>query len=124
MRFLKYKIAILGDMLELGGESENEHKRIGEKSALASDVLITVGSRAKGIAEGALKQGLSKENIFQFDNSKIAKEFIKAMVETGDAILIKGSQGIRMERIVEFIMSEPERKKELLVRQDAEWAKR
>ena len=65
-----------------------------------------------------------KAGIFEFLNSREAGEKLLQFVRPGDFILIKGSQGMRMERIVEKIMAEPERKPQLLVRQDPEWLAR
>ena len=118
------KIALLGDMLELGKKSEEAHKAIGERAGVSCDILVTVGMRARKIAEGALNAGLSEKNIFQFEDSRKAGKFTEEIMHEGDAVLVKGSQSMRMERAVEEIMAEPERKTELLVRQDEEWGRR
>lgn len=115
------KIAVLGDMLELGRYSIEEHKRVGRQAAECADVLITVGVRARSIAEGALEAGMSEKNIIQYEESGIAAKEIEVMIKPGDLILIKGSQGRRMERIVEEIMKEPEAAEKLLVRQSQAW---
>jgi len=118
------KIAILGDMLELGKFSIEEHKRLGKKLAKICDLLITVGLRGKFFAEGALKVKMGKRKIVSFETSVEAGDFIKQKIEKGDLVLVKGSQGVRMEKVVKEIMLEPERAKELLVRQDEEWERR
>jgi UDP-N-acetylmuramoyl-tripeptide--D-alanyl-D-alanine ligase len=64
---------------------------------------------------------MPKDNIFTFETSDMAKKKVQELTEEGDLILIKGSQGMRMERIVEEIIAEPQRKKELLVRQSQKW---
>ncbi|MFA5931944.1 MAG: UDP-N-acetylmuramoyl-tripeptide--D-alanyl-D-alanine ligase [Candidatus Paceibacterota bacterium] len=119
------KIAILGDMLELGKHTLEAHKNIGKiaKENLIghTDVLIVVGPRAKSIKDGALEFGMNKENIFEFLDSNEAGNFIKTFVEKNDVVLVKGSQGIRMERVVENILLDQKNKKTLLVRQDEEW---
>jgi UDP-N-acetylmuramoyl-tripeptide--D-alanyl-D-alanine ligase len=115
------KIAILGDMLELGRHTEEAHKEIGKLSAKICDIIVTVGVRARFIAEGALNQAFPEKNIFQFEDSRKAGKFIEQLSGAGDIILVKGSQGVRMERAVEEIMAHPENKTKLLVRQDAEW---
>jgi UDP-N-acetylmuramoyl-tripeptide--D-alanyl-D-alanine ligase len=117
----KRKIAVLGDMLELGRFSIDEHKKAGEHAGKFVDILITVGVRARSIAEGALNQEMDEANIFQFDDSEEAGMFLQNMIKPGDIILVKGSQGVRCERVVEEIMAHPEDKEKLLVRQDAEW---
>jgi len=122
LKKIKRKIAALGDMLELGKYSIEEHRKAGSKVAGVADLLVTVGVRSRFIAEGALSAGMKAENVFQLDTSKEAGEFLKNKIEVGDVLLVKGSQsGIRMERTVEAIMAHPENKEELLVRQDKEW---
>jgi len=116
----KRKIAVLGDMLELGKYAVQAHQMIGDLTDGFVDVLICVGARAKFIADSAGNQML-KENIFTFDTADMAKKKVQELIREGDLILIKGSQGMRMERIVEEIMAEPLRKNELLVRQSKKW---
>lgn len=118
------KIAVLGDMLELGKHSVAEHKKLGSRAAAIADVLVTVGLRARGIAEGALDAGLNEGKIFQFDEAREAGAFLENILAPGDVVLVKGSQGVRMERFVEEVMAHPEDKEKLLVRQDLEWRKR
>ncbi|OGY66370.1 MAG: hypothetical protein A3I89_00920 [Candidatus Harrisonbacteria bacterium RIFCSPLOWO2_02_FULL_41_11] len=121
------KLVILGDMLELGKYTEKAHREIGNLAGSIADILVTVGARAKFIADSASNQMLAR-NIYSFETSDMAKEKVLELVEdlsvgeTGeDLILVKGSQGMRMEKIVEKIMAEPRQKKELLVRQNKKW---
>ena len=114
------RVAVLGDMLELGKYTIKAHQDVGNLAGSFVDLLICVGSRAKFIADSAFNQ-MSKENIYRFDTSDEAKLKIKELIKEGDLILVKGSQGMRMEKIVEEIMAEPEKKKELLVRQSKKW---
>lgn len=118
------KIAVLGDMLELGKYSHDEHKKAGAHSALCADILMTVGPRAQAIVEGAHEAGMKKKSILQFKDAGTAGEYLQKVIATGDIILVKGSQSMRMERTVEAIMAHPENKAKLLVRQDEEWKKR
>lgn len=118
------RIAVLGDMLDLGRYTQEAHKKVGEYAAKNAAVLVTVGMRARYIAEGALDAGMSEKNIYQFEESRKAGKFVEGIMEKGDIVLVKGSQGMRMERAVEEIMLHPEDKQKLLVRQDAEWLKR
>ncbi|MBI4059526.1 UDP-N-acetylmuramoyl-tripeptide--D-alanyl-D-alanine ligase [Candidatus Giovannonibacteria bacterium] len=120
----KRKVAVLGDMLELGKHTITEHRRIGELAANKIDLLITVGIRAKFFAEGATKAGFKKKQVLSFGDSPGAARELEKIIEKGDLILIKGSQGMRMEKITEAIMSEPERAPELLCRQDEAWGNR
>ncbi len=117
----KRSIAVLGDMLELGKYSIDEHKKCGVKTKEVVDVLITVGVRAKFFIEGAMSVGMKEKQIHQFDTSIEAGKFLQSFIKEGDTVLVKGSQGMRMERAVEQIMMCPEEKERLLVRQDKEW---
>lgn len=117
-------VAVLGDMLELGKFSSEMHRRAGEEVAKATDVLIAVGLRSQVIADTAERSGLPRKSIYEFENSTDAARFLDAFVKEGDCVLIKGSQSMRMERIVEEIMAHPEDKEKLLVRQDEAWLKR
>ncbi len=112
------KIAILGDMLELGKHTEESHKNIGKFAQENADILISVGLRAKFIKLGAIEMGMKEENTFEFLNAQEVGEFLKDFIQKNDLILIKGSQGMK---IVEFILLDQENKKNLLVRQDTEW---
>jgi UDP-N-acetylmuramoyl-tripeptide--D-alanyl-D-alanine ligase len=118
------KIAVLGDMLELGKYTTEEHKKIGKLAGSVCDILLVVGLRAKSMVEGALIGGLSEKNIIEFKESKKAGKYLETIVEEGDIILVKGSQSMRMERVVEEIMAHPESKSWLLVRQEKEWLER
>lgn len=114
------KIAVLGDMLELGKYSIQAHQEIGNLAGNFVDLLVCVGAKAKFIADSAGSQ-MPKDKIFNFDVSTDARQKVQELIEEGDLVLIKGSQGMRMEKIVEEIMAEPERKSELLVRQSKSW---
>jgi UDP-N-acetylmuramoyl-tripeptide--D-alanyl-D-alanine ligase len=132
------KIAILGDMLELGRHTFPAHKNIGrvarENLKGEKDMLIVVGQRAKAIKEGAMVPdvGIPQSgsptsgtlNILEFLDSNEAGDFLKTFVQKGDIILVKGSQGMRMERVVGAILLDQQNKNKLLVRQDSEWLKK
>jgi len=83
-----------------------------------------VGELAKDIALGARSAGLSEDRILHFDDSTAAAEALSDLPRAGDAILVKGSQSVRMERVSKVLLSEPARAKELLVRQEEEWERR
>ncbi len=112
------KIAVLGDMLELGEYTIPAHQNIGVIVASCADILVCVGSWAKSIAEASK---MAKDRIFTFNTSDDAKFKIRDLIRERDVILVKGSQDMRMEKIVAEIMAEPQRKKELLVRQSEHW---
>lgn len=116
------KIAVLGSMLELGSFTEQGHLDVGvEVVKQGIDILITVGDLGAIIGQGAQKAGLKEEYIFNFDYSPEAGRFLQDRMKQGDLILIKGSQGARMEKIVKEVMAEPERASQLLVRQGHGW---
>jgi UDP-N-acetylmuramoyl-tripeptide--D-alanyl-D-alanine ligase len=95
------KIVVLGDMLELGKDSEVYHRQAGETVVkFGYDILVTVGKLSRNLAKAALASGMSKEHVFSFDNPDEAAENLWPLLEQGDLILIKGSRGIKMEKIV------------------------
>ncbi len=115
------KIAVLGDMLELGKYTEDEHKKLGNQAGVVVDLLLAVGPRAKYIVEGALGVGMSEKNIIEFDDARMAGKYLEGVIGEGDIILAKGSQSMRVERVVEEIMAHPEDATRLIVRQEDEW---
>lgn len=115
------RIAVLGDMLELGSYSIQAHADIGKIAAEEVDTLITVGIRSHEIATAALKAGMKESNIEECATSQEAGKVLEGMLQEGDIALIKGSQSMRMEWAVEEVMAHPEDKEMLLVRQDKAW---
>ena len=109
------KIAVLGDMLELGSYTEKGHRKVGDKVAHVCDFLVVVGSRAKFISDRARKNGMSDNNIFEFDTAYEAKMLVQNKIEPQDVILVKGSRAMKMEKIVKEIMAHPEKADEVLV---------
>jgi UDP-N-acetylmuramoyl-tripeptide--D-alanyl-D-alanine ligase len=98
----KRKIAVLGDMLELGPEEISFHRRAGKHVVDNRwDMLIAIGPLARYIVEGALAMGFPEAHVHTFATSEEAAARISAFVEEGDLILVKGSRGIRTERLVE-----------------------
>jgi len=120
----KRKIAVLGDMLELGRYSVHEHEKVGALVPECADVLITIGVRARKIAEGARAHGMSEKVIYQYDNVVRAQNEVRQLIQGGDVILVKGSQSIRGELLVKEIMYNQEEAAQLLVRQDPVWQKK
>lgn len=115
------RIAVLGDMLELGEHTTEEHKKIGKIAGGVCCMLISVGQRARCFAEGALSAKLSKDAIIQFSDSKTAGRYLKSIISKGDVVLVKGSQGVRMENTVQEIMDYSQKRKDILVRQEQAW---
>lgn len=120
----KRKIAVLGDMLELGKYTKDEHINLGKNASNIADILIIVGPRSKDIALGAIENGFNNKNIHHFENAFLASNFLVNIIKKGDLILVKGSQGVRLERVVEAIMEQKELRKKLLCRQEKEWRDR
>lgn len=115
------KIAVLGDMLEIGKYTEQVHRAIGDQAARIAELLVTVGPRAKFIADEARLRGMDPKNIAWFDDALGAGKFLKPLIQNGDLVLVKGSQSMRMEYAVEELMLHPDMAEELLVRQDKYW---
>ena len=118
------KIAVIGDMLELGEHTIEAHKDAGRQAAGIVDTLITVGVRSKFVGEGAKEKKLRANKIHHFDTALLAGEWLDKYLKTGDAVLVKGSQSIRLEKTVAEIMAEPDKKALLLCRQDRQWQER
>ena len=117
------RIAVLGDMLELGRYSVEEHTRIGKLASEKVDMLVVVGHRSRATREAALRSGMPEEQALFFDTSKEAAEALPKLVTEGDVVLVKGSQSIRMERVSEALLADPFDAKKL-VRQEVEWRRR
>ncbi len=109
------KIAVLGSMREIGKYTYEAHQSIGDLAATVADIIITVGDHAKIILEGAKERGFPPENLMHYDRSEEVGLELQKIIDSGDLILIKGSRAMKMEKIVEEIMAEPEKAKELLV---------
>lgn len=117
------KIAVLGDMLELGEESEKLHEEIGKYIFDKKDIdyVLTIGEDTKHIFN-YLQKNLFK-NSYHFETKDELIRYLKSILESDSLILVKGSQGARMEFIVRAIMKSPGLASKLLVRQDKEWIK-
>jgi UDP-N-acetylmuramoyl-tripeptide--D-alanyl-D-alanine ligase len=94
------KVAVLGDMLELGPYEEQAHQMVGVRAAQVADRLITLGSRAHLYAQAARRAGLDAQHIYEFDESSGVIEWLENNLSDADAALIKGSHGLRMDLIV------------------------
>jgi UDP-N-acetylmuramoyl-tripeptide--D-alanyl-D-alanine ligase len=115
------KIAVLGDMLDLGKFATDEHYKIGKEASTHCHFLFLVGKRSLEIAEGARDAGMKEENIFHYESSSLVGEDLKNLLKDGDVVLVKGSQSMRMERVVADILRDPHMAPSLLVRQEKEW---
>lgn len=100
------RIAVLGDMAELGSLSELAHFGLGEYSAsLPLDMLVTVGERASRIAEGAVRAGLAQERVRSCAGVEDGCEFLLEELRAGDVVLVKASRVVGLERVVEGIIN-------------------
>lgn len=94
------KVAVLGDMLELGAASDSEHAGVGKMAAeLGVDVLVAIGSSSETTAEGARRAGL--KDVFSFGSKRNALALLKRILHEGDTVLVKGSRGAALEEVVE-----------------------
>lgn len=94
------RIAVLGDMLELGDAEYQAHQVVGRRAADIADRLITIGSRARTIGREAQGSGMASGRIQMVDDAPEAVPLLEELVQPGDVILVKGSLGMRMDRIV------------------------
>jgi len=99
------KVAVLGDMLELGPYERGGHEMVGLRAAQVVSVLLTLGERAHTIAEAARRAGMKKNSVIEFDEFDPLVEWLKVNLTKNDAVLIKGSHGLRMERITSMLES-------------------
>ncbi len=100
------KIAVLGDMLELGPYEKQGHQVVGVRAAEVCSHLITVGERGKMICEAAQAAGMHSLTVEWYPTVPEAIEALKARLLPGDVVLVKGSHGMHMERIVTALEAE------------------
>ncbi len=99
------RVVFLGDMLELGPTGPELHRETGAKLAGRADVVIGVGTLGREFAEGARRAGLPASALRDFADSEVAAREAGALVKAGDAVLVKGSRGARMEKVVEALVA-------------------
>ncbi len=98
----KRKIAVLGDMLELGDFTEELHRKVGiEVNNNNVDKLFVVGNYAKYISDEAIKNGMNKENVVYFENNDLLFDYLKENIKEGDAIWFKASNAMRLFSVAE-----------------------
>ncbi len=100
------KIAVLGDMLELGPYEKQGHEMVGVRAAEVCSQLVTVGERGKMIAEAAQASGRNSLSVSWFATVSDVIEVLKSKLLPGDVVLIKGSHSMRMDRIVMALEAE------------------
>ena len=112
--------AILGDMLELGKMAADSHALVADKAATSDyDFLVAIGPRMSTAVEQLPRRANTKT--FTFENSDTAGEFLRAELQSGDLVFLKGSQGMRLEKAVKNIMVQPQHAAKLLARQYGTW---
>jgi UDP-N-acetylmuramoyl-tripeptide--D-alanyl-D-alanine ligase len=94
------RVAVLGDMLELGDFEERGHRMVGVRAAQVADQLITVGNRAQWIANEARLAGMSEDQVVALKDSQEAIDYLQDWVGENDVVLVKGSRGMKMDLIV------------------------
>lgn len=97
------KIAVLGDMLELGQYERQGHEMIGLRAAQVADILLTLGTRARIIAEAARRSGMKRSSVLEFEKLELIVDWLSKNLSKDDSVLIKGSHGLHMERIVNVL---------------------
>jgi len=101
------KIAVLGDMLELGDYEQEGHEKVGMRALEVADVLVTVGPRGRIIGEAALRWGMPADQVHIVEENVEAVALLEKMVTGSDVILVKGSRAMQMEEIVNALQLLP-----------------
>lgn len=117
------KIAVLGDMFDLGKMTMDVHTQIGAMLKDNTDYAFLVGPRMEYAYQSAIKSKYPKTKIFHVEKPLDVLPLLIRVIKPGDAILVKGSQGIRMERLVAELIEDKANIKKLIARQDEEWLK-
>jgi len=119
------KIAVLGDMLELGEETEVGHRKVAQKfMEVKGDLFFGVGPRMSIAVEELKRKGFPNENIYYFSNPESCGLKLQEVMREGDLVLVKGSQGARMEKVLEEVIFETLSAEDLLCRQSPDWKKK
>ena len=100
------RVAVLGDMLELGVCTQAEHYRVGRIAAEKADLLLAYGPNGSRVVVGAVTGGMPENKVKAFEDREEIVAAMKRMVKPGDVILVKGSRGMRMELILEQFLKE------------------
>jgi UDP-N-acetylmuramoyl-tripeptide--D-alanyl-D-alanine ligase len=94
------RIAVLGDMLELGPVEEQSHRLVGRRAKDAAEVIVAVGDLGQIIGEEALHAGMASDRVFMARDAAEAVELLEEIIQSNDVVLVKGSRGIQLERVV------------------------
>jgi UDP-N-acetylmuramoyl-tripeptide--D-alanyl-D-alanine ligase len=101
------KVAVLGDMLELGDEADQAHDEIGSLAGKAADVLIALGEYAPRMVQSARRAGLPIERAVVVESAEQAVAAVTPLLTPQTQVLVKGSRGMRLERVVDQIREAP-----------------
>jgi len=102
------RIAVIGDMLELGEQELQFHREAGKGIPKSIDVVIGVGNRSQALLDGAREAGFAEANLRHFTDANAAGAFLRAFVQPGDLVLIKGSRGVGLDKAVAMLGSSME----------------
>jgi UDP-N-acetylmuramoyl-tripeptide--D-alanyl-D-alanine ligase len=95
-----HHIAVLGGMLELGPYEKSGHEKVGIRAAEIADQILTLGDKGKMIADAAIRAGIAANRVTSYENTDQVVEALRSLLKEGDVVLVKGSHGLRMDRIV------------------------
>ncbi|HET8774563.1 MAG TPA: UDP-N-acetylmuramoyl-tripeptide--D-alanyl-D-alanine ligase [Thermoanaerobaculia bacterium] len=99
------RVAVIGDMLELGEQELQFHREAGQGIPKSIDVVVGVGKRTEALLDGAREAGFADDALHHFDNAQQAGEFLKNEVREGDLVLIKGSRGVGLDKAVTMLIA-------------------
>lgn len=94
------RIAVLGEMLELGSATEEGHRQVGAAAARTADLLVAVGRQAQTVAAAARAAGMAEAQVIVCADNDEAIDRLRSLIQAGDCLLVKGSRGVQMETIV------------------------
>ena len=100
------KIAVLGDMLELGNSSMAEHYKVGRLAAMHADMLFAFGNHAQRMVIGAITGGMSSKRIHHCESHEQMAKQVRNIARNGDVLLFKGSRGMKMEYVLHLVLDE------------------
>ena len=115
------KVAVLGEMAELGQFEEEGHREVGRKAATAVDYLVTKGERAAISAQEALRAGMPQDRVAITYTPEEAERSVRSIVRPGDIVLVKGSMVARMELVARRLLVDPDQAVDVLERQSPAW---
>lgn len=99
------RIAVLGDMLELGQDSAVLHEQLGAQSTKVADLLVAVGKFAAHLKQGAVNAGLDEKQAIVLNDADEAASYLRGQQRSGDMILVKGSRGVRLDKVVAALVA-------------------